>query len=640
MQDWEFLLQKEGDRSWLPLESPTVEILEGRYRIVAQSRRENATVEIRIVHQSIDDQPPKRRLQTRSAQTNDRGLVVVMPYTHLQPGRWELRAQGDLMADMLGESWQATVELQVFAQEADWEWPQMNSPAASAVHSSVAHSSVAHPAADSTFVAVAAEAPLLQVESAVAMARPAEVRLPEPELAPVTIAEAMQRFDHSGGDRAAVQPDRFWEAAEAVNQAIAPATLPQDFRSPSESADAEPTNVEPTDTESTNIDRLGELRLMLTRSSYVARPGELLRLQGRIEATTAALPRGLTMQVALRDPQQSSILAEVREPLPVQPLPLSFECDIEIPRHEQTHLLLGELSIADASGAIAAQLSFTVTIAIEQLLATLSGQLPDADWLQPPLQFAEPEAPDLNFALLDLVGTPKPPQFQALQPTNSPAIPPQLIPPEPTRAPKPLDLPFADRRRPAQPVEIQEAQRSSDPAPLPSLEPEAVEPAAIEPVTPEPLAIDLPIDLPMDDLPIDLLMPSDPIRSPLAPPARCEDAAFRSLNLQQRFWSRLNSLASDDELSGWLGDAAPQAQSVQLPEIEAVAAQEFVVEDEFPDRSVSAAIEPPDSMVVPEEEAIPIPQLELPLGELTAGAALLLRVKLPDLSPRIYVKQW
>jgi len=34
MQSWEFLLQKEGDRVWLPLESPDVEILEGRYRVI------------------------------------------------------------------------------------------------------------------------------------------------------------------------------------------------------------------------------------------------------------------------------------------------------------------------------------------------------------------------------------------------------------------------------------------------------------------------------------------------------------------------------------------------------------------------------------------------------------------------------
>lgn len=615
MQDWEFLLQKEGDRSWLPLESPTVEILEGRYRVVAQSRREKATVEIRIVHQSLDGNAPKRRLQMRSAQTNDRGLVVVMPYTHLLPGRWELRAQGDLMADMMGESWQATVELQVFAQEADWEWPQANQPAA-------------NPAQPSERVAVAAAEVPPQGESTVAILRQAEVRqtevrqaearqLLEPETTPATVA-AVQRLEQVAIDLPD-EPDRLWKAADAVNESIASSTQLHPVSHP-----------EPIDEAS-----LSELRLRLTQTSFVARPGELLKLHGQVEAATAVIPHGLRMQVTLRDPQRSQILAEVRELLPVQPLPLSFECEIEIPNSEQTHLLLGELLIATATGAIAAQLSFTVTIAIEQLLAALNGNLPDADWLQPPLQFAEPEVPDLNLSLLDLVGTSKPLQFHPLQPVSSPAIPPQLVQPEPTRAPKPLQLPFADRHRSAPEVEIQAAQRSTDLDPLPVREPEAVA-AAIEPVASEPLAIE-PVDLPSE-----LMMPSDPIRSPLAPPARCEDAAFRSLNLQQRFWSRLNSLASDDQLSGWLGKATPeQSGSVEQPQVEVVAAQEFVVEDEYPTPSTSsAAIDPPESMVVPDEEAIPIPALELPPRELTAGAALLLRVKLPDLTPRIYVKLW
>ncbi|NEQ28814.1 MAG: hypothetical protein F6K28_59660, partial [Microcoleus sp. SIO2G3] len=46
------------------------------------------------------------------------------------------------------------------------------------------------------------------------------------------------------------------------------------------------------------------------------------------------------------------------------------------------------------------------------------------------------------------------------------------------------------------------------------------------------------------------------------------------------------------------------------------------------------------SMVVPEEEPIPVPTIEVPQGELTAGATIHLRVKLPNLMPRIYVKLW
>ncbi|HEY9661013.1 MAG TPA: hypothetical protein V6C65_21370, partial [Allocoleopsis sp.] len=122
MEFWEFLLQKEGDRSWLPLESPKVEILEGRYRVVARSNRVNTPVEIRITHDSMAEMPPVRRTQKRTGKTNRDGLVVIIPFTRLSPGMWELRCTSELMADMLGEGWQYTVQFQIDPETPeDWD---------------------------------------------------------------------------------------------------------------------------------------------------------------------------------------------------------------------------------------------------------------------------------------------------------------------------------------------------------------------------------------------------------------------------------------------------------------------------------------------------------------------------------------
>ncbi|MBW4491104.1 MAG: hypothetical protein KME12_25375 [Trichocoleus desertorum ATA4-8-CV12] len=135
MEYWEFLLQKEGDRSWLPLESPDVEILEGRYRVVARSSRANISVEIRITHQVADEVPPKRRAQKRFGRTNKDGLMVVFPFTRMKPGLWEIRCAGDLMSDFMGQSWQHNVCLQVlpqeFESETDWdpEWEMQDEEA-------------------------------------------------------------------------------------------------------------------------------------------------------------------------------------------------------------------------------------------------------------------------------------------------------------------------------------------------------------------------------------------------------------------------------------------------------------------------------------------------------------------------------
>lgn len=122
MKHWEFLLQKEGDRSWLPLDSPDVEILEGRYRVVARSRQKNTEVDIRISHLTIEEDPPRRRIQKRSARTNQDGLIVVIPYTRLEPGLWELCCSStDLMSDLVGDAWQYAVKLQVLAKESETE---------------------------------------------------------------------------------------------------------------------------------------------------------------------------------------------------------------------------------------------------------------------------------------------------------------------------------------------------------------------------------------------------------------------------------------------------------------------------------------------------------------------------------------
>ena len=127
MKYWEFLIQKEGDQTWLPLETQQVEILEGRYRVVAHTDRANTPVNIQVSQLITDEMPPRKRVRKRTSSTNESGLVVVMPFVHLQPGQWKLHCSSvDAMGEMLGDGWQYDVQLQVFAQsEEDWsnEWP-------------------------------------------------------------------------------------------------------------------------------------------------------------------------------------------------------------------------------------------------------------------------------------------------------------------------------------------------------------------------------------------------------------------------------------------------------------------------------------------------------------------------------------
>lgn len=115
MTDWQFLIQRAGDRAWLPLDASSTEILEGRYRIVARSSRTNVPAEIRITHYALAEIPPKRRVQRRSSRINADGLMMILPFTRLKPGVWEVCCMADVMADFFGESWSHSVRLQVLA---------------------------------------------------------------------------------------------------------------------------------------------------------------------------------------------------------------------------------------------------------------------------------------------------------------------------------------------------------------------------------------------------------------------------------------------------------------------------------------------------------------------------------------------
>ena len=128
MIQWQFLIQKEGDQDWLPLESPNVEILEGRYYLMAQVGCPSVQVEVQIRHEYELDGVPQDVTQRRRQRTDAEGLLELFGLTYLPPGLWELQCQ------IAGE--QGTQDnmppqklfLQVLAQDfellSDWTVPE------------------------------------------------------------------------------------------------------------------------------------------------------------------------------------------------------------------------------------------------------------------------------------------------------------------------------------------------------------------------------------------------------------------------------------------------------------------------------------------------------------------------------------
>ncbi|MDY6937618.1 MAG: hypothetical protein SWY16_08115 [Cyanobacteriota bacterium] len=115
MRYWEFLIQQEGDVAWLPLESRTTEILEGRYRVIARSDRPHTSVEIAIAYDSPDSEASPPRLQKRSKQTDARGVAIVLPYTEFKAGTWTLGCSGQGSENE--SDWQYAVQLRVLPKE-------------------------------------------------------------------------------------------------------------------------------------------------------------------------------------------------------------------------------------------------------------------------------------------------------------------------------------------------------------------------------------------------------------------------------------------------------------------------------------------------------------------------------------------
>jgi len=131
MENWEFLLQRKGDKSWLPLESPSVEIVEGQYRLASRSGAANAQVGIVIDYRPSADvrhQPLQQKLVKRISHD---GLMIVMPYTNFVSGSWRIECSGtEPDAANVLTAWKKTVEFDVIQVSSEFgsEWSYNDFP--------------------------------------------------------------------------------------------------------------------------------------------------------------------------------------------------------------------------------------------------------------------------------------------------------------------------------------------------------------------------------------------------------------------------------------------------------------------------------------------------------------------------------
>jgi len=582
MEYWEFLLQKEGDRSWLALKVSSTQVLEGRYRVVANSSRPNAEVEICITHQILDEDPPKRRTQKRSRHTNPEGLMVVIPFVYLKPGIWEFRCTGDVMSEMMGESWQEVVELQVL--------PKISMPVATApvfpLNTSTASPTVevVNRSFEQTVAPVASvpettpepevlkpAANLPETTSASEVLQP--VAEDEPPILPRLQLPILPIDTASPGNLR----DRSAQIADLIlEQALEPGLLP-------ETANVETPAVE---VEVEVEEDLPELILTLERDTLAASREGAIALAGKISplAENPNLIFTGLLNYQLRDPQNSTLVLEGNQPLSTQVPPFNFNLEIQLPPEPQLHLLLGEIAICSPRGTVIATQSFNVTADLKELLGTFLQKAEESAALADARQ-SRPKTNPLNLDLLNLVDKPAESLNFTTKESGQQILPPQIYPSGKTA------------QTPALP-KLSNTLSEDDSTVLPPEDPET----AAEEVTPR-------------------------------------DELFESLKLQERFWARLNSLSVD-------GEDAEQSKSIEnepylldSTELAVVSQdvfeQEIVVDDDeyLPPLPVE---EPPPEAKIP----VPTPELKVPPGELISGQTINIWVKLPTTPTPHYVKFW
>ncbi len=655
MEYWEFLLQKEGDQSWLPLDVSQVEILEGRYRVMAHSSQAQAPVQVQISQRLLAQVPPKRRTLRRQGKTNEDGLMVVMPFTRLSAGIWDIQcsagdtektlpATADASGDQASGAWRYAIQLRIIAQgtdeDSDWFADEGTTPRGSTVPESPRS---------------AASAP------------------PPPSPAPV-----WPQID------LALVTDTLNQARQHL--AVAP-----------------------------EAQQGGLYKIELSQTALVGAEGQPLGLTGQVQGVVAGEScSDMALVVRLLDPQTAEVLTLTPFALGRSALPTGINLTVILPPQLSTRLLVGEVGLVSLSAGtvnILALQGFTVTVDLSSLFDAIAnraesetdldvvfpsspGQARD-EQLSPSSPSTETKAESsvnasTDWTLVDLPQSPPRGVPIVTLPRSSASLPPKIYYPSPHEAkthrptlPPTGNVKPSPKAKPDTPAPgAIAADSSSPPPPSPRDRDQEFPPSHSLVPLPSPAtgAATQPTSGQALTLP-PVVQRSTPRPDPAAASSRSTQGApppkvpllpsheamgFKDLKLQERFWGRLNDLALNIQQDAHQKRAAQDAAEAQGPDPttddaevpEATApfvpfAGEVVIYDDADEtlgasrgseRFTEAGDRQRPKAPSPDAEADiitpPVPDIDVPEGELVAGDAVMLTLRVPFHPNRLYIKVW
>ena len=379
MENWQFLIQKQGDHNWRILESLNLTILADNYRVLARSYLNNMDVDVRVTYISTQEVPPKQRILKRSHRTNSEGLMAVIPFTYFKPGIWELRCSGDIMSEMLGKSWQHTLLIQVSPPEPS---PQSLTQ--------------------------------LAEESDLASNADTQVSIVMNHGTPVWFkGETTEQILQNLLDLALPQDEPLLDEETIENAPTLPPPLALNL----------------TLDQDTYVARWGD-NFIIHGDVEV---NEIENLEDERFAMNGVSQ--LRLEITLRSPSESRILNHIDQPLTDQVLPFSFSTLIDIPLDCESKLLLAEINLygalADVGEVILlANHTFTITADITDLLALQTSRSDYRDYSLPETNPPVKPKPSvkIRLELFNVAKSPKLAQFHILKPSPNQPLPPQIKP--------------------------------------------------------------------------------------------------------------------------------------------------------------------------------------------------------------------
>ncbi|MFP4220100.1 MAG: hypothetical protein ACLFM4_04780 [Phormidium sp.] len=120
MEQWDFLIQREGDRVWLPLGEGQTRLTPGRYRVVARTSATEAVTEVCVRYEPPSESKGTGQFYRTTRQTDEDGTILVLPATDLSVGIWSLScSMAALRRDRPDDPPQGQVRLRVEAAAVD-----------------------------------------------------------------------------------------------------------------------------------------------------------------------------------------------------------------------------------------------------------------------------------------------------------------------------------------------------------------------------------------------------------------------------------------------------------------------------------------------------------------------------------------